>query len=83
MDDFEVWFYWTLLFLAIGVAYAVSCWRWPLTDCLRSRCEAGKIYRRSKRTVWRECWWCKGTGKRMRVGRRIFNWFHARHREAR
>lgn len=69
--------------LVVVVGYGVSCWLWPMTTCSRERCEGGRIYREPDRRVWRDCRRCKGSGKRIRVGRRVFNWWHARHRETR
>lgn len=73
-----------LIVAAITVAvawYPVSCAFYPMRDCWccdgqgHHRPEGdGKKYRRGK--VSRPCRWCKRTGKRWRLGRRLWN--HAR-----
>ncbi len=65
-----------------GLWYAGSCWVHPLARCWWPACDGGRIYR-SDRKVWRECRLCSGSGKRIRVGRRIFNYWYQRRREAR
>lgn len=53
--------------------YAFSCWRWPLADCLC--CKGRGAHARKDGKVFRRCWWCKGSGGRWRVGRRVWNYF--------
>ncbi len=68
-----------LVLAAAGLAYAGSCWWWPFGYCWR--CDgAGKLARRDGR-VYRRCRWCKGTGRRLRVGRWAFNWVRGRRRD--
>jgi DnaJ-class molecular chaperone len=55
--------------LLTGGGYAVACWWAPFTDC--GRCEG-----RGERTTWLlrrtvRCAPCKGTGRRVRLGRRL------------
>jgi len=57
-----------LLFLV--VRYMASCLYRPKTWCWvcrrhPSRDPAGRN--------WRDCWWCKGTGFRLRYGKRIYD----------
>lgn len=57
--------------LVVGAMYAASCAWWPLAKCWR--CEgSGKRARRDGK-VWRSCRWCRGTGRRLRVGRWAWN----------
>lgn len=66
------------VFTAI-VIYAGSCWMFPFARCRWRRCEGGRRYR-SDQKVWRDCRWCKGAGRRLRIGRRIFNAIQRRRR---
>lgn len=66
--------------LAAG-AYALSCWIFPYKPC---RCckGAGRHYRKDG-SVLRLCnWWCKGSGRRLRAGRWVYNKVAARRRRA-
>jgi hypothetical protein len=65
------------LLLALGVLawlagyLGVACRWWPYTAC--RRCSgAGKLRSPSGR-AWRACPRCKGTGARLRTGRRLLN----------
>lgn len=60
------------LALAAALAYAVSCYVWPFTDCWL--CKGNGHHRPdSNRKLSRPCRWCKATGKRLRIGRRVAN----------
>ncbi len=59
--------------------YVGSCWLWPFTHC--ARCSGGKISRDDGR-VFRLCRRCSGSGRRLRVGRRVWNWVADRRRAA-
>ena len=63
----------------LGAGYVLSCWWWPFTAC--PRCEGGKKYG-SGRKVWRDCRRCRGSGRRLRVGRRVWNYYAARRKQA-
>lgn len=56
----------------IAVAYAFTCLADPFTDC--GRC-GGRGYPTTKRGIRSgyKCSRCKGTGKRLRTGRRLMN----------
>lgn len=60
--------------LAIGALlyYCSSCLFWPYGKCLR--CDGGG----KKKAMWgggfRMCGRCSGGGRRLRIGRRIFNY---------
>ncbi|MFY1703937.1 hypothetical protein ACN28G_19745 [Micromonospora sp. WMMA1923] len=69
-------------FLLAGlVGYGGSCVVRPFRDCWL--CD-GKAHHRSKRNpaLSRPCWWCKATGKRLRLGRRAWNRARRIHRDA-
>lgn len=67
---------------ALALGYAVSCAVRPYRDC---RLCDGKGHHRAKsnRKLSRPCWWCKGAGKRLRYGRRLWNRARRVHRDAR
>lgn len=64
----------------IGVlAYSAACWWRPFRDCWC--CDGtGKHYKEKdgKRIskTFKPCRWCRGLGRRLRIGRRIYNHFH-------
>lgn len=67
--------------------YAVSCWVWPMRDCWCCKGHGHhrpdgdhKTHRRGK--VSRPCRWCKSSGKRWRIGRRVWNHARRKHRAA-
>ncbi|WP_433792135.1 hypothetical protein [Actinoplanes sp. CA-252034] len=64
---------------AVGYAafYAVNCAIFPFGRCRRSRCEGGRVYSRANRKVFRECRRCEGTGKRVRIGRRLYEYLRS------
>ena len=53
------------------VAYALACWWWPFTA--HGRCNGTGKLRSPSGKAWRTCRGCKGTGRKLRVGRRLFN----------
>jgi len=68
----------TVALLAAGAAvawlggYVIACAVWPFAAC--RRCEgAGKLKSPTGR-AFRLCRRCKATGRRIRTGRRLFNW---------
>lgn len=56
--------------LAAGACYWGACQFWPFTSCLR--CEGGRKFSPSRKN-WRTCRKCKGSGRRLRLGRRVWN----------
>ncbi|GAA0469441.1 hypothetical protein Aca07nite_27850 [Actinoplanes capillaceus] len=70
----------TLVLLAILAAlgyaafYLIGCAIFPFGRCRRRRCEGGRVYSRANRKVFRECRRCEGTGKRVRIGRRVYEY---------
>ena len=74
----------TLVIAGVAAAvlawYALSCWWFPLAHCWC--CRGRGSHSRDDGTVYRPCggWrcWprgCGGTGRRWRVGRRVWNFF--------
>ena len=59
--------------VAAGI-YAGSCAWFPWAKCWC--CGGDGKHHRKDRKVFRDCKWvCKGTGRRLRVGRRIYNYY--------
>lgn len=58
--------------VVIVAVYAISCWWWPFTTCWKCEGVGSKFARRDGK-VWRDCRRCKGSGKRLRVGRLVWN----------
>lgn len=73
------------LWLAAGLAvwfagYGVACLIWPYRAC-RVCSGMGRRPSPSGR-AFRVCWWCKGTGRRLRLGRWIYNHWAGLRRDA-
>jgi hypothetical protein len=61
-----------LTLLAAAGLYTGACAIWPFADC--ARCHGNNGKRRSPGgKAWRDCPRCKGTGARLRAGRRLYN----------
>lgn len=60
-----------VVLIGSGIAYAVSCWLFPFARC-RACDGTGRKYN-GDRSGFRDCWWCKGATRRLRIGRRLFN----------
>jgi hypothetical protein len=62
----------TAIVLFLALAYPISCVVRPMRDCW---CCKGTGHHRAEknRKLSRPCRWCGQTGKRMRIGRRIYN----------
>jgi hypothetical protein len=71
----------TGIVLVVALVYAVSCAVRPFRDCWVC---AGHGHHRSKRNrkLSRPCRWCRQTGKRLRLGRRVWNRARRVQREA-
>lgn len=71
----------TSIALVVLTGYALSCAVRPYRDCWL--CD-GKAHHRSKRNpkLSRPCRWCRSTGKRLRLGRRLWNRARRVHRDA-
>ena len=57
--------------LAVGV-YVLSCWWLPFAPCWC--CKGGGRHFRKDGKALRMCRWCKGSGRRRRIGRRFYDW---------
>lgn len=53
--------------------YAVNCWWWPWARC--SRCHGGGRKYAPNGKAFRDCRRCRGTGRRVRLGRRLWDWY--------
>jgi len=65
--------------LAAAAGYLLTCAVWPFTACPRCR-GTGKARSPFAGTTWRSCRACRGTGTRLRVGRRMLNRWTTVHR---
>ena len=63
----------TVLVLALlwAAGYATACTVWPLTA--HARCNGTGKLRSPSGRMWRRCPGCRGTGTKLRLGRRLFN----------
>lgn len=64
------------LILGCSGWYSLSCWRWPLADCWC--CDGKGKHARKDGKVFRRCRWCRGSGHRWRIGRRVYRFFRKR-----
>ncbi|MEV5629209.1 hypothetical protein [Micromonospora tulbaghiae] len=68
---------WVMVALAavVFIAVKVASWRWrPWAPCWCCK-GTGKHYRDDGK-VFRDCWWCRRSpGRRLRIGRRVWNRF--------
>lgn len=62
----------SLTLLGYTALYITCCAFIPFGRCRRRRCDNGRIHSRLSRKHFRECPRCDGTGKRVRIGRRIY-----------
>lgn len=61
---------WILLAVALWAGwYLIACAMFPWRAC--AWCEGGKK-RNSSRKYWRDCRHCAGSGRRARIGRRVW-----------
>jgi hypothetical protein len=70
----------TLTIVGYAALYAIGCVIFPFGRCRRPRCESGRIHSRLSRKVFRGCPRCEGTGKRVRVGRRVYEYLRSEHK---
>jgi hypothetical protein len=57
---------------ALVVGYAVHCWWLPFAACWK--CDGAGRFRSASGRSWRRCRRCKGSGERVRFGRRVWTW---------
>lgn len=66
----------TFLMVAGGViwalGYVVACRIWPYANC--RKCSGDGKFRSPSGRAWRLCRRCKGSGSRVRFGRRVWTW---------
>lgn len=60
-----------LIALGVVLLYVAGAVWFPFTSCPRASCQGGRI-RSPNGKNWRPCWWCRGRGSRVRLGRRLF-----------
>lgn len=53
-----------------AAAYAIACGIWPFKAC--RRCDGASKLRSPSGHAWRPCPRCKGSGRRLRTGRRVW-----------
>jgi hypothetical protein len=62
----------TATLIAVAVLYVIECAIWPWAPC--PKCVSGRRYAPTG-NKFRLCPRCQGTGRRLRIGRRIYNFF--------
>ncbi|MFG1609497.1 hypothetical protein [Actinoplanes sp. NPDC049265] len=64
---------------ALGYAafYIGACAISPWSVCRRPHCANGRIYSRLFPKTFRECPRCNGTGRRIRIGRRVYEYLRS------
>lgn len=60
-----------LVAVVLAVGYALACWLWPFTA--HGRCNGTGKLRSPSGKAWRTCRGCKGSGRKLRIGRRLFD----------
>lgn len=63
--------WWDLAPVLVGLAYAGSCWWMPYAPCWC--CKRAGTHSRKDGKAFRLCRICTGTGRRLRLGRRLWN----------
>jgi hypothetical protein len=77
MNDVERVLIWTGIGLLIVAGYGLACWWRPYADCWCCK-GVGKHYREKdgkRMKTFRKCRWCRGTSARLRIGRRVYNYY--------
>lgn len=64
----------TLTLTAMTSIYALACWVFPFGRC--RRCSGGGIGKTLIMRRLRACRACHGSGRRLRIGRRVYNTLH-------
>lgn len=65
---------WIIASLLAVVTYSAACWIRPFSAC--GRCSGTGKHRSPSAKAWRKCRWCKGSGMKLRFGRRAWTWTH-------
>jgi hypothetical protein len=53
--------------------YSLACVVWPYAAC--RKCKGAGKFRSPSKKFWRPCPRCSGSGRRIRVGRVLVEWF--------
>lgn len=69
-----------LLGVAWFLGYLAACAIWPFAKCFR--CRGKTRFMSPSGKAWRTCRRCAGTGARLRIGRRIWNYVRRKQKEA-
>jgi DnaJ-class molecular chaperone len=70
-----------LILFTVTFGYVSACVVWPFTTC--SRCQGtGKKPALFGGRAFRMCRRCHATGRRLRTGRKVWNFFHRLHTDA-
>jgi hypothetical protein len=64
-----------LVVTAWSLWYLACCAIWPFARCWWCRGNARKYQNKRTKKAWRNCRVCKGTGMRLRLGRRAWAYF--------
>lgn len=71
----------TLAALVLGGGYLIACAWWPFAACYG--CDGDGKKRSPSGKAWRPCRRCKGSGARLRIGRRLWNAWSGVRRQSR
>jgi hypothetical protein len=63
-----------------AAAYTFACWIWPFRAC--TKCGGIGRFRSPTGRAWRPCRRCKGSGAKLRTGRRILTYLTRTHRNS-
>lgn len=70
-----------LFVLAVAIpGYVIACVIWPLAAC--RKCKGDGKFRTSSGRAWRRCRRCGGSGARIRIGKRIYNYLRKLEKDA-
>ena len=69
----------TLIVVGYAAFYLLMCAAFPFGRCRRPRCTGGRVYSRLFTKAFKLCPRCEGTGRRVRIGRRIYEYLRSEH----
>jgi len=69
----------SLILTGYAAWYIVMCAIFPFGHCRRCK-GLGKLYSPLSRKVFRLCPRCEGTGRRVRIGRRVYEYFRGEYK---
>jgi hypothetical protein len=70
----------SLTLLGYSAFYLIMCAAFPFGRCRRPRCRDGRIYSRIFTKAFRHCPRCEGTGRRVRIGRRVYEYLRGEYK---